>query len=162
MFESEATLHRLNRTYLDRLMADYPESELDVQPHPGLHSCRWILAHLAIVSEGCLKQLGQPTESPAAWFAAYGPATAAGSHSTIRPSREALLAAIEKGYDRLIAAAKSAPAEVLAAPHGIERLNWTGLVTRGELISHALATHFALHVGQLSTLRRLRGFDPLF
>ncbi len=162
MFESEVALHRLNRTYLDRLVADYPEAELDVQPHPGLHSCRWILAHLAIVSEACLKQLGEATESPAAWFASYGPSTAPGSHPTVRPSREALLAAIEKGYDRLIAAAKSAPAEVLAAPHGIERLTWTGLVTRGELISHVLATHFALHLGQLSTLRRLRGFEPLF
>lgn len=162
MFESEAILHRLNRTYLDRLMADYPESELDAQPHPGLHSCRWILAHLAIVADGCLKQLGQSTHSPLAWHAAYGPATAPGTHATIRPSRDELMAAIHAGYDRVIAAAQSAPAEVLAAPHGIERLKWTGLATKGELISHALATHFALHVGQLSSLRRLRGFDPLF
>lgn len=162
MFESEAVLNRLNRTYLARLMADYPESEMDAQPHPGLHSCRWILAHLAIVADGCLKQLGQPTHCPKTWLVTYGPTSPPGTHPTVRPTAAELTAAIDAGYDRVILAAQHAPADVLQSPHGIERLQWTGLVTKGDLISHVLATHFALHVGQLSSLRRLRGFDPLF
>jgi len=162
MFESEAMLNRLNRTYLARVMADYPEKDLDLEPQPGLHSARWILAHLAIVADFGLKHLGRPMDCPAEWLAAYGPASPPGTNPAVIPSREDLLAAITRGYDRLIEAAQSAPLDLLDRPHDLERLKWTGLATKGELMSHVLATHFALHLGQLSTLRRLLGFAPLF
>lgn len=162
MFEAEAMLNRMNRTYLNRLMADYPEKDLDLEPQPGLHSARWILAHLAIVADFAAKHLGQPFECPAEWLKAYGPTSPPGTNPAVIPSREELMASITKGYERVIQAAQAAPAELLAKPHDLERLKWTNLITKGELVSHVLATHFALHLGQLSTLRRLLGFEPLF
>lgn len=162
MFEYEISLSQLNRRYLGRLVEDMTEDNLDHQPAPGLHSARWILSHLAIVSDSGLKLLGLPMRLPLEWHAAYGMGSAPGSHERIRPSLEQLMAAITEGYSAVAETVKSASPEVLEQPHGIERLNWSGLVTRGELLAHLLTTHFALHIGQLSTLRRLQGKPHLF
>ena len=162
MFEHSITLNEFNRAYLANLLADVPDDQLDAQPAPGLHSVRWILAHLAIVVDYGFKQLDLPFICPKAWHVAYGPASQSGTDDRVVPSREELLAAINDGYAKLCVALKDATPEKSGDLHEVELLKSTPLKTKGQLVSHILATHFATHLGQLSTLRRLLGYSPLF
>jgi len=162
MFEHCVTLNEFNRGYLQLLMADISEDQLDQQPQDGLHSIRWILAHLAVVSDYGFKLLGQPLRCPMAWHAGYGPTSPAGTASSVRPSRDELLHAIEDGYTALCEAVKSAAPGILDGLHDVELLKKSNLQTKADLTAHILATHFATHLGQLSTLRRLMGRAPLF
>jgi uncharacterized damage-inducible protein DinB len=162
MFESEITLNEFNRHYLNVLLTDIPDDELDWQPHSGLHSVRWILAHLAIAVDYGFAQLGQPFVCPAEWHQAYGPGSQAGSSGDLRPSRDELLRVIHGGYAGLCEAARAATSDVTSVRHEVGLLSNTPLQTKGDVIAHILATHFAVHLGQLSTLRRLAGRPLLF
>lgn len=155
-------LNRFNRVYLDRLLADLPEELWDVQPQPGLHSVRWILAHLAICVDFGMKQLNLPGMCPADWLAAYGPRSSPGTAEQIRPSRQQLLDVIERGYELLISEASRADPSILELPQQLSLLPGNPLRTRRDLLGHLLVTHFAVHLGQLSSLRRLLGKPPLF
>lgn len=162
MFSYEITLNQFNRGYLTQLLADLTDEQLDVQPSPGLHSARWILAHLAICVDYGFKQLDKPFVCPMTWHAAYKPSSQPGTSPDVRPAREELLSVIENGYSQLCEALKTAAPEQLNAPHDVELLKQTPLKTKGQLTVHILTTHFATHLGQLSTLRRMLGFQPLF
>lgn len=161
MFAYEIGLNKFNRSYLDRLLKDMADDELDVQPHPELHSARWILAHLAIVSDFGAKMIDLPSLCPRAWHEAYGPGSQAGTAATVKPSQAELLAAIDDGYSRICYAIPTVSAEHLNVPHGVALLEGTLLKTRGDLVCNILTTHFAMHLGQLSTNRRLLGRPPL-
>lgn len=162
MFETEITLSQFNRAYLDRLVSDLKDEELDWQPHSASHSVRWILAHLAIAADYGLKQLDLPFVCSAEWHTAYGPTSQPGTADEIRPSREELLQVIEKSYKTLCDAVGQATAEQLTPPHSVAILKRTPLKSKGDIIAHILATHFATHLGQLSVWRRLSGRPPIF
>lgn len=162
MFQQLITLNEFNRGYLNRLLADMPPERFDDQLADGLHSVRWILAHLAIVADYGLKQLDLPFVCPMTWHVAYGPSSQAGTSDRVKPTLEELLSTIEHGYSTLCNALRSIDDERLAVPHEVELLKNTALKTKADLVSHILATHFATHLGQLSTLRRLMGLPALF
>ena len=162
MFTHEILLNRFNRSYLDRLMLNLPDDELDIQPHPGLHSPRWILAHLAIVADYGLKMIDLPTLCPKTWHVAYGPSSQAGTESRVKPDRSELRNAIDVGYSQLCDALPTASTEKFNEPHGVELLAGTLIVTRIDLVCHILTTHFATHLGQLSSICRLQGRPALF
>ncbi len=162
MFEMEITLNEFNRAYLESLLASLTDDQLDEQPAPGLHSARWILAHLAVVVDYGFKQLEMPFVCPRAWHAAYGPGTEPGTAAKVRPSREELMSVIKNGYSLLCDSLKNAAEGQLSAAHEVDLLKHTVLKTKGQLTAHILSSHFSTHLGQLSTLRRLMGFDPLF
>lgn len=162
MFEQLIILNEFNRGYLERLLVDIPAERLDEQPTDGLHSVRWILAHLAIVADYGLKQLNHPLICPKTWHVAYGPNSLPGTSDRVRPSIEELKAAIAEGYSTLCKSLKSFDHATLTTPHEVELLSQTNLRTKADLVAHFLATHFATHLGQLSTLRRLMGLPALF
>ena len=162
MFTCEIFLNKFNRAYLNNLLKDFPDDQLDFQPHPELHSARWILAHLAIVSDYAAKMMDLPSLCPRTWHVAYGPASKPGTSDRVNPTKPELLAAIDEGYSRVCFSLPTVSAEHLSVPHGVALLDGTLLKTRGDLVCHILTTHFALHLGQLSTNRRMLGRPPLF
>ena len=101
MFQQPITLNEFNRGYLNGLLADMPPERIDDQLADGLHSVRWILAHLAIVSDYGLKQLDVPFVCPMTWHVAYGPSSQAGTSDRIQPTLDELIATIEHGYSTL-------------------------------------------------------------
>jgi uncharacterized damage-inducible protein DinB len=161
MFNYETGLNKFNRAYLDNVLADLPDDQLDVQPHPELHSARWILCHLAIAADYAFKMLDMPTLCSKAWHKNYGPSSQPGTAADVKPSRTELLAAIDDGYTKLCHALPTVSVEHLSVPHGVPLLEGTLLKTRGDLVCHILTTHFAFHVGQLSVNRRMMGRAPL-
>jgi hypothetical protein len=147
MTASEATLNVFLRQYLKMITNDLDERHLDAIVINGFHSPRWILCHLAIAGDMGLRMLGKDRHCPKTWAVAYGPE---------------LLSKISDIYTELASAVQSAPSELLEQPHSLELLKSSALQTNGHLISHLLTTHFAVHLGQLSTIRRQIGLPHLF
>jgi uncharacterized damage-inducible protein DinB len=162
VFESEAVLNAFLLNYLRQSLADLPEEKLDEVPIADLHSLRWILTHLAIVADMGLVLLGKAKECPGAWHAAYGPKSTGRTHEKIRPTRIELTEKIDSLYPKVVEAAKSASAELLDQQHPLELLRSTTIQTNRHLMAHLLTTHFAIHLGQLSAIRRQMGFPHLF
>lgn len=162
MFEHEITLNEFNRYYLQNLLAEVPKSSMDELAFEGAHSVRWILAHLAIAADYGLVQFGETMAMPGEWHQAYGPTSQPGSHPTVLPSKADLVAAIDRGYTQLVELARNANVDSMAQSHTVELLRNTPLKSKGDIVAHILATHFATHIGQLSVLRRMSGLKPLF
>ena len=154
MSETTGNLNRFLRYYLQRLLSDIHETQLDDGPIAGLHSFRWILCHLAVTGDMGRVMLGQDKRCPAAWHAAYGPRSSGVSHDKIRPSKAELLEQLEAVYQQLQELYESAPAELLSQAHPVGLLSQTSIRSNGDLLAHLLTTHFASHVGQLSAMRR--------
>lgn len=162
MFDREATLYAFTLAYLQRLMGDLDDSQLDTTHHPGGHSARWILGHLAICTDYAAHILGQEKACPDSWHQAFGPGSKADGCPTPKPSKAELMRAIEEGHARVTAALPSAQPERLAKPHKLEILFGTPIKTVGDLLAHLLSTHEAAHIGQLSVWRRQIGRPVLF
>jgi len=162
MFEPLIPLNAFNRDYLKRLLFGIPDHELDSTFGEGAHSARWILVHLAIAVDYGFMQLNLPTVAPKIWHQAYGPGSEPASSKDIRPEKDELVRFIDQNYEKLSLAALAGSATQLAIAHTVPLLADTPIKTRGDLLAHILATHFASHVGQLSSWRRLLGMPPLF
>jgi hypothetical protein len=82
------------------------------------------------------------------------------SERSAYPPAAELWDALKTGYRALGDALRTAPPEKLQAAHTIPFLT-TLLPTVGDVVAHLLTTHLALHTGQLSMWRRLKGLPPL-
>ena len=78
------------------------------------------------------------------------------------PSKQELLGMIQKGQEKISEAVKNASPESMSQPKTIPSLAASTLTTVGDLVALLMTTHFALHVGQLSLMRRQLGKAPLF
>ncbi len=162
MFESMISLNAFNREYLKWMLDGIPDKELDSTFGEGSHSARWILVHLAIAVDYGFKQLDMPTAASKIWHKAYGPGSKPASNAEIRPIKEKLLAFIDEQYLKLCEAALKADVAKLNVPHAVQLLESTPIKTKGDLVGHILTTHFSVHLGQLSSWRRMVGLPPLF
>jgi len=138
------------------------DPELDSTFGPGSHSGRWILVHLAIAVDFGFMQLNMPFVAPKEWHAAYGPGSDPESNAKLRPSKAELLKFIDDNYIKLCIASLDADSAKLSVAHTVPLLYDTPVKTKGDLLVHILTTHFATHVGQLSSWRRMLGLPPLF
>lgn len=161
MLEQQCRLYGFNLFVLDKMTADITDSEMTHQPAPNTNPPIWILGHLAIATDYASKTLGVATACPKAWHVDFGPgSTPLKMHDPV-PTKDELMAAIHAGHERVSAAALTATAEQLAGPHAVAILSGTPLETNGDLITHLMNTHEAMHIGQLSMWRRLTGRKPL-
>lgn len=162
MFDNQIAIFQFMLSYLQQTMVDISEEEMDKQPFEGANSPRWILTHLAICTDYAARALGGDLECPKEWHKAYGPGSKPNADGIPMPTRDELLAALEKGHARVIELAQKAEPESLEKPHGVSFLEPTPLKTVGDFVSHLMTSHEAGHVGQLSYWRRATGRDPLF
>lgn len=160
--QNQATVYRFMLGYIKMLLADLPEEELDKQPFAGANTPRWILTHLAICTDYAARALGGTRECPKEWHTAYGPGSVPDAEGIPKPTKEELMAALEKGHARVIELALAAKPEVLEAPHNVEFLKPTPLKTVSDFVTHLMTSHEAGHLGQLSYWRRATGRPALF
>jgi hypothetical protein len=158
---SLTAVNEFNLHQLRRIMADWPESELDWQPQSALHSARWLLVHMAIAIDYGLMQCSLPGVCEGSWHQDYGPGSQAGS-TMLKPDLAEIIRVIESGYALLREQVGKLGQTPLTDQHEVGLLFNTPLITKGDLVAHILSTHFAFHLGQLSTLRRMRGLPALF
>lgn len=156
MLERECRLYAWVLDYTKKLADGIDESEMDAQPAPGLNTPRWIFGHLAVSGDFAAKWLGAPTQCPKAWYKAFGPGTSPDAPVSPPPTKQELLAVIEKIYHAVTTAAKTASPEALAKPHTFAPV-LEAFPTIADFLAHLMTTHPMLHLGQLSVWRRLRG-----
>ncbi|MBY0232568.1 MAG: DinB family protein [Gemmataceae bacterium] len=146
--------------YLKKLADGIPDDLLDDQAAPGMHSPRWLLGHLAMAQAYGVVLLGGKPASPKEWMKAFGPGSEPTSKPDPAPSKEEILAVIEKDHAALVALIRSATPEKLAGPHGFGPME-KHAPTMADFIAHLMTTHAASHLGQLSAWRRLRGLPAV-
>lgn len=160
MFDQEITLYRFALGYCQNLVADLTDAQLTTLPAQGGNPPAWILAHLAICTDFAAGLLGLPNVCPPGWHKQFGMGSKPAPGDAY-PSRDELLSALVVGHERVETAARAADPQKLQAPNPIARLT-AALPTKGDLLAHLMTTHAALHLGQLSVLRRQLGRPPLF
>jgi hypothetical protein len=161
MFERELRIYAFLLGYERQLLADLPDDAMRTPVTPQGNPPSWLVGHLAIVADFGLRMLGQPTLCPKSWMVMFGPGSKPAEHRDRHPPKAELVAALERGHERLSAAVKDADPTKLAARSPFEPLVHV-FPTAGDLLAHLLTSHEAAHVGQLSACRRGHGLAPLF
>ncbi len=153
--------------YGEKLAADIPEDRFVRQPLPGMNPPVWLLGHVAVVGNFALSILdGLGIEAPAVDLPGWRENFGIGSEPLVYadgfapPTGDELRAAVQATHDRVHAAAAHVTPEIAATPLPIERLAGR-FPTHGDLLTHLLTTHDAVHWGQLSAWRRAAGLPAV-
>jgi hypothetical protein len=137
---------------------DLTAEEFRHQPVAGANSAAWVVGHLALTARRTAERLGA-TELPALpeGFAERFSTTKqpAGAQADLG-GKEELLSLLDACVDKIIAALPAAPGELLDGPPTIPN-RFAATFGEGLLFG---ALHFAMHAGQLSTIRRSLGKPP--
>ena len=163
-FEQEIKVYQFLLGYGEMLLADIPEAEAFKLICEGGVSPAWIIGHLGFVGNRALAMGGgEPKIDFDAWQPMFGGgSTPQGEADTkLYPSWDQLLKVWRAGHADVAARLPLAEGDALKADNPNERMRG-GLPTVGDLISFILTGHEAMHLGQLSTWRRVQGRPPLF
>lgn len=161
MPESELKVNLFLIQYCRILAGDIADERLAEQPLPAVNHPAWILGHLACTAGIGVTRLGGETVFPAEWEPRFIPGSKLSATRDDYPSKEALLGAVEKGFERLRQTVSGASSEQLSQPTTHPRMK-AALPTVGDSVAFLLTGHLGLHLGQLSTWRRMIGLPPLF
>lgn len=161
MLDSAVQVNTFLIQYCRMLVSDVADGRLAEQPCAGVNHPAWVLGHLAWTADGALGLLGAPKLLPAEWVPLFNAGSKPTATRNTYPSKDTLLKAVEQGYQQVRERAASASADVLARPTTIERAKQT-LPTSKELLAFILTGHMGIHLGQLSSWRRMIGLPPLF
>lgn len=159
-WNSMATLFDLMRTMAADMAEGIAEDEFDV-PRGDANSAKWILGHLALGMDFGLMLLGSTPTTLDALMPMYGPGSPGGAIGDDGRSRAALLEHFRTAGDQLKAAVLAADPAIFAQKQSTPFLA-EELPTVGDLLSHVFTTHIALHMGQLSQIRRESGMPSWY
>ena len=161
MLDSEIKVNQFLMRYCRMLVGDLADTRMAEQPLAGVNHPAWILGHLAYSADGARRLLGAEKELPAAWTLLFGSGSKPSTCRSDYPSKDELLQAVELGFERLRQAAVVAIPEQLSQPSTNARTK-DALPTIKDGVAFLLTGHLGVHLGQLSTWRRMIGLPPLF
>jgi hypothetical protein len=161
MLDSAIQVNLFLLQYCRMLVRDIPDERMTEQPLASVNHPAWILGHLALTADGTLEKLGAPKTLPAEWSARFGAGSKPSASLSDYPSKDELLRAVEQTYQQLRQKAASASPEQLSLPTTNPRAK-EALPTFKEMLAFVLSGHMGVHLGQLSTWRRMIGLPPLF
>jgi hypothetical protein len=147
--------------YCRRQIADIPDERMAEQPVASVNHPAWVLGHLAWTADRALEMLGAPALLPAESATLFGRGSTPSNSRAAYPSKDELLKAIDAGYEQLRQRAKLATPEQLSKPTTNPLVKDT-LPTLKELLAFLMSGHMGVHVGQISSWRRMIGLPPLF
>jgi hypothetical protein len=161
MLDSAIQVNQFLVRYCRTLLADIPDERMAEQPVAGVNHPAWILGHLALTADGTLEKLGGQKALPPAWATLFGSGSKPSASRGDYPSRDDLVRAVEQGYQHLRQKAATADAEQLSRPTTHPRVK-EALPTLKEMVAFLLTGHMGVHLGQLSSWRRMIGLPPTF
>jgi hypothetical protein len=160
MLDSAIQVNKFLLQYGRSLVGDIADERLAEQPTAGVNHPAWILGHLAWAADGALTLLGARKLLPEEWKILFGSGSKLSGSRAAYPSKEELLRALEEGYLQARQKAASASPEQLARPSTSPRAKET-LPTFKEMVTFLLTGHMGVHLGQLSSWRRMTGLPPM-
>ena len=160
--EQETKVYQFLLGYGEMLLADIPAEQAYKLICDGGVSPAWIIGHLGFVANRIIAMCGG---EPKIDFDAWKPLVGGGSKPTGEqgemPAWDELLAVWRQGHADLADIAPKASAELLAGENPNERMK-DALPTVEDFLGFVLTGHEGMHLGQLSTWRRVQGRPPLF
>lgn len=157
--ESLLTAWERNNQYGQKLVADLSEEQLIVQPAPDTNHPAWVFSHLNAY-HGVLHSLlkGETPDDPL--HHPFGMKSKPQQDRSIYPSKEALVAAWTTGHADVAAALASAPEAQFEKIMPLER--WRKPFPKvGNVLAYVMIAHENIHLGQLSTWRRVQGLPAV-
>ncbi|QEG31236.1 DinB superfamily protein [Gemmata obscuriglobus] len=151
--------YRMGRQMVHMMAGDLTATEFTCQPVAGANSAAWIVGHLAVTARRTAERLGA-IELPLlteAFIGKYSVTRKPADDQSELDDKAELLRLLDACVDQLLGALGTLPPESLANPPanpGPFATNYGEAVLFG-------AMHFAMHCGQLSTIRRSLGKPPL-
>jgi hypothetical protein len=161
MFETECNVNRFLLGYAHMLVDEIADERLCEQPSPGVNHPAWILGHLAYSGDGAVGVLGGQKLLAGDWMKKFGAGSRPSSLRAEYPSKAELLQILQERFATARDLAAAASPEKVALPNPNARLK-DKLPTVRDAVAFLMSGHLALHLGQLSTWRRLIGLAPLF
>lgn len=161
MLQEAIHVNRFLVGYGQRLLSEIPDERMTEQPLPGVNHPAWILGHLALTADGVGEMFGGKRTLPAEWSTLFGQGSQPSSVRSGYPSKGELLRAFEECHHRLREQAAVTGPEVLAQPTANPRAREV-FPTLKELATFILTGHIGVHLGQLSSWRRMIGLPPMF
>src|SRR5262249_50043368 len=128
---------------------------------PGVNHPAWILAHLAFPADRVARVLGADMALPDDWHTRFGPGSKVSPAREDYPGKDELLRAVEQCFARARELATAATPEQLSRTTPTKCLK-DQLPTVGDAVAFLLTGHLGLHLGQLSSWRRMIGLAPMF
>jgi hypothetical protein len=129
------------------------DADMTAQPAGLNNHAAWTLGHLTHSMQAIGEQLGIEHWLPASWAERYGQGSVPSPERAEYPPKAVLVAKFEDATARVVARPQEmTPAELLAElPDERYRGRYP---TIGQAAVHILASHFALHMGQLGCWRQ--------
>ncbi|MFN3167147.1 MAG: DinB family protein [Phycisphaeraceae bacterium] len=162
--EQETKVYQFLLAYGEMVLADISADDAYKLICDGGVSPAWIIGHLAFVANRVLAMAGgQPKIDTDAWKPMFGGGSTPKGEADkdAYPSWDELLKVWREGHADVAAIAPSISEGVLSAQNPNERMR-PGLPTVHDFLSFVITGHEAMHLGQLSTWRRVQGRPPLF
>ncbi|MEM1353615.1 MAG: DinB family protein [Planctomycetota bacterium] len=122
----------------------------------------WIMGHLGFVANRIIAMGGgEPKIDFDVWQPHFGGNSKPTGEQGDMPSWDEILGVWRTGHADLAALMPSVSPELLASENPNERIR-PGLPTVEDFLGFVLTGHEGMHLGQLSTWRRVQGRPPLF
>lgn len=153
-------LFDLTRTMAAEMAEGIPPDQFDIA-NGGANSPKWIVGHLALGMDFGLMLLGAPTDKIEVMMPTYGPGSPGGSVGADGLSQSDLIAHLRSTGDVLRDKVLEVESETLMQKQHTPFLV-SELPTVGDLLGHVFTTHIAMHMGQLSQVRREAGLPSWF
>lgn len=161
MLDDAIRVNRFLMHYCRTMLADIPDERMTQQPAAGVNHPAWVLGHLAWAADGALEKLGTPRALPPEWTTLFGAGSKPSASRAGYPPKDELLRAVEQRYEQFRQAVAAATPEQLARPTTSPRAK-EALPTAREMFNFLLTGHMGIHLGQLSSWRRMTGLPPMF
>ncbi len=156
--------------YAKRLAGDVPPNRFARLASPGGTTIQanhpaFVLGHLSLYPVKVLELLSldsTPVQPPEGFQQLFSKdATCVDDpQSTIYPAGDRILAFFESSYARAIDALRDASEEQLAADNPVDTPMREVCTSLGSLLAFYMTGHVMIHLGQLSTWRRMEGLPP--
>jgi uncharacterized damage-inducible protein DinB len=162
MLETEVAVNRFLIGYAKMLVAELDDTRLSEQPMPGVNHPAWILGHLTFVAHRAMALINDGDVAlPESWKASFSPGSKLTANRADYPTKAELLQAFEEGHQALHRTIESATPEQLTKPSTHPRSK-AMLPQVKDLLAFLLTGHMGVHLGQLTTWRRMIGLPALF
>ena len=159
--EAIAYALRASKALVHRFVDDLKPAEFEHQPLPGANCAAWVLGHLTLTDRRSLAWLGA-TDLPALpdgfeqQFTITR--TKAGEQRGLGDPKE-LVRLFDEHRQRLIAAVRAADPSKFSDPPPFQ-MPMFAFADKGEGMLF-MGLHTAMHIGQLSVIRRMLGYPPV-
>jgi len=162
MIEALLDYYAKNLAYTRHLLADVHTEQAARQPAEGVNHPLWIVGHLAMTSDRVAGKnlLGLAPQLPDSWSELFGPRSVPVDDFGRYPPLNDLVTALQGVHGAVDEAVRALGAGALDQPTPFERFR-ERLPTLGHSLTHVLVGHENLHLGQLSTWRRVYGYGPV-